>query len=244
MIFALNRSLILSALVLLVVAICVGLLSFGYAETPHDLLGWSSKIAFLISGIFVLLGIRPILRALHFITFAKYWWFPWLDGEWRAEIRSNWPKVQRMYLAAKGEGLKFDALAAPLTDADELVTMASVTIQSSLFEISIEIAPDGTNKVSRTRFVQPRWARPDRTELSYVYAQLDNAVLAPTDTRQHYGAGIVEYIERTGELSGHYWTNRKAQAALNTAGTITMRRVAKPSLLARLKHQISLKSLN
>ncbi|MCE6075331.1 hypothetical protein FS799_10745 [Agrobacterium vitis] len=225
MIFALSRSLVLSTIVLLVVAICVGLLRYGYAAAPRDLLNWSSKIALLISVLLVLLSIRPVLRALHFITLAKYWLFPWLDGEWRAEIRSNWPKVERMYLAAKDDAPKFDALATPLTVADELVTMASVTIQSSLFEISIEITPDGTNKVSRTRFVRPRWAKPDRPELSYVYAQLDNAVLAPTDTRQHYGAGIVEYIERTGELSGHYWTNRKAQAALNTAGTIIMRRV-------------------
>ena len=125
MIFALSRSLILSALVMLVVAICVGLLSFGYAETPHDLLSWSSKIALLISGIIVLLGIRPVLRALHFITFAKYWWFPWLDGEWRAEIRSNWPKVQRMYLAAKGEGSNFDALGQSLTDLNLATFMLS-----------------------------------------------------------------------------------------------------------------------
>lgn len=229
MIFALSRSLILSALVLFVVVCCVGLLHFGYAATPRSLLDWPSKIGLLISGLIVLLSIRPVLRGLHLITFAKYWWFPWLDGEWRAEIRSNWPKVQRMYLAAKHDVPQFDALAAPPTDADELVTMALVTIKSSLFEISIEITPEGTDKISRTRFVRPRWAKPDRPELSYVYAQLDNAVLVPTDTREHFGAGIIEYIERTGELSGHYWTNRKAQAALNTAGTIIMRRVEKNS---------------
>lgn len=234
MIFALSRNLVLSMLVLLVVLICVGLLRFGYAETPRDLLEWSSKIALVVSGAIVLLSIRPVLRVLHLVTFAKYWWFPWLDGEWRAEIRSNWPKVERMYLAAKREVSKFDAVAAPLTGDDELVTIASVTIESSLFDISIEITPDGTNKVSRTRFVRSRWARPDRPELSYVYEQLDNATLPPTDARQHYGAGIVEYFAKTDELSGHYWTNRKAEAALNTAGTIVMRRVVPPTLLARL----------
>jgi len=225
MIFAMNRSLVLSTLVLAVVVICVGLLGSGYATTPRDLLEWSSKIAMFISGAIILLSIRPVLRGLHLVTFARHWWFPWLDGEWRAEIRSNWPKVERMYKAAKREDPKFDALAAPLTKADELVTMASVTIESSLFDISIEITPDGTNKVSRTRFVRARWAKPDRPELSYVYEQLDNAALAPTDTRQHHGAGVVEFIEKTGELSGHYWTNRKAEAALNTAGTIVMRRI-------------------
>lgn len=239
MIFALSRSLVLSTLVLLVVVICVGLLRYGYAATPRDLIEWSSKIALFISGAIVLLSIRPVFRALHLVTFAKYWWFPWIDGEWRAEIRSNWPKVDRMYLAAKREGPKFDALAAPLTAADELVTTASVTIESSLFDISIEITPDGTNKVSRTRYVRPRWTRPDRPELSYVYAQMDPTLLAPTDTRQHYGAGIVEYIRKTDELSGHYWTNRNAEAALNTAGTIVMRRVATPGLLARIMHRKS-----
>lgn len=233
MIFAINRSLVLSALVMLVIVICVGLLRFGYAETPRDLLEWSSKIALFISGAIILLSIRPVLRALHLITFAQHWWFPWLDGKWRAEIRSNWPKVERMYKAAKREVPKFDALAAPLTEADELVTWASVTIESSLFDISIEITPDGTNKVSRTRFVHARWAKPDRPELSYVYSQVDTAALPPTDTRRHYGAGIVEFISATGELSGHYWTDRKADAALNTAGTILLRRVVRPSFLAR-----------
>ncbi|MER8687109.1 hypothetical protein [Mesorhizobium sp. M1136] len=234
MIFAMNRSLVLSTLVLVVVAICFGLLQFGYASTPHDLLEWTSKIALFISGAIVLLSIRPVLRVLHWATFANYWWFPWLDGEWRAEIRSNWPKVHRMYLAAKREVPMFDALATPLTEADELVTRATVTIESSLFDISIEIMPDGNNKVSRTRFVRPRWAKPDRPELSYVYEQLDNTALAPTDTRHHYGAGIVEFIAKSGELSGHYWTNRKAEAALSTAGTIVMRRVTRPGFFARL----------
>ncbi|MER8492131.1 MULTISPECIES: hypothetical protein [Mesorhizobium] len=233
MIFAMSRSLILSTLVLVIVAFCVGILHFGYAASPRDLFEWTSKIALFISCTIVLLSIRPILRVLHWITFAKYWWFPWLDGEWRAEIRSNWPKVQRLYLAAKREAPSFDALATGLTQADELVTKATVTIESSLFDISIEITPDGTKKVSRTRFVRPRWAKPDRPELSYVYEQLDNTSLEPTDVRQHYGAGIVEFIARTGELSGHYWTNRKAEAALSTAGTIVMRRVPRPGFFAR-----------
>lgn len=68
MIFALSRGLILSVFVLLVVVICVGLLRYGYAATPRDLFDWSSKIALLISGLIVLLSIRPVLRALHFIT--------------------------------------------------------------------------------------------------------------------------------------------------------------------------------
>lgn len=234
MIFALNRSLVISSFVLIVVLTCVVLLGYGYADTPNDLLEWSSKIALFISGIIVLLSIRPVLRILHAVTFAKYWWFPWLDGEWRAEIRSNWPKVERMYLAAKQEVAKFDAVAAPLTEADELVTTAFVTIESSLFGMSIEITPDGTNKISRTRFVRPRWARPDRPELSYVYLQTDPTLLAPTDARQHYGAGIVEFIEKTGELTGHYWTNRNAEAALNTAGTIVMKPIIKTSPRAKI----------
>jgi len=229
MIFALNRSLVISSFVLIVVLICAVLLGYGYADTPNDLLEWSSKIALVISGLIVLLSIRPVLRTLHAVTFAKYWWFPWLDGEWRAEIRSNWPKVERMYLAAKQETAKFDAMTAPPATADELVTMAFVTIESSLFGMSIEITPDGTNKISRTRFVRPRWARPDRPELSYVYLQTDPTLLASTDARQHYGAGIVEFIEKTGELTGHYWTNRNAEAALNTAGTIVMKPITKIS---------------
>lgn len=234
MILAMNRGLVLTTLVLLVLVISVGLLHFGYAEAPTDLFDWSSKIALLISVLIVLLSIRPILRVLHLVTFARHWWFPWLDGEWRAEIRSNWPRVERLYKAAKRETPKFDALASPLADGDELVTMASVTIETSLFDISIAIRPDGTSKVSRTSFVRARWAKPDLPQLSYVYKQEDTAAHAPTDARQHHGAGIVEFDSKSGKLSGHYWTDRKAEAALNTAGTIVMRRVTKRSLLARL----------
>jgi hypothetical protein len=234
MIFAISRSIVLNTIVLVVVAICFALLHFGFVENPRNLLEWTSKIALFLSAVIVLLSFRPILRLLHVVTFAKHWWFPWLDGEWTAEIRSNWPKVERMYTAAKGDTPKFDALSAPLIEADKLVTHAKVTIESSLFEISIEIIPAGTNRASRTRFVRPRWAKPDRPEISYVYEQRDLAALAPTDTRVHFGAGIVEYIARSGELSGRYWTDRNAEAALNTAGTIIMRRVVGHGFLSRL----------
>jgi hypothetical protein len=239
MIFALNRGFVVSALVMVVVAICFFLLRFGYATSPQELLEWTSKISLIISGLIVLLSIRPVFHVIHAITFAKYWWFPLLDGEWRAEVRSNWPKVERMYLSAKREAAKFDALAAPLTQADELVTLATVNIESSLFDISIEITPVGTSKVSRTRIVRARWTKPDRPELSYVYEQVDHTALAPTDTRQHYGAGIVQFIEKSGDLSGHYWTNRKAEAGLNTAGTIVMRRVQRRTIFERLWRRLA-----
>jgi hypothetical protein len=154
---------------------------------------------------------------------GRIWWFPWLEGTWRAEIRSNWPKIERLYKAAKGKAPQFDALTEPVTKADERVTGADVTIKVGLFEIEIEITPDGTQRCSTTDYVRPSWAKPRRPRLSYVYTQVDPLPVAPTDTRMHSGAGIVE-IMTNGELVGEYWTNRKGENGLNTSGTIVIRR--------------------
>ena len=222
MILALSRSVILTILVALVIGPVALLIGFDVVRTPADLIKWSSRIVTFLTALSLLLNWPPVLRFVHWVTLGRIWWFPWLDGKWRAEIRSNWPKVERLYEAAKGKAPHFDALTEPITEADEKVTGADVTIKVGLFEIEIEIVPDGTEKCSTTDYVRPSWAKPRRPKLSYVYTQVDPLPLAPTDTRTHSGAGIVE-VTSTGELRGEYWTNRKGENGLNTSGTIIIR---------------------
>ena len=223
MILALNRSVLISILVALVVAPVAILIGCGLVQTSADLLKWSSRIVTFLTCLGLLLSWTPALRFVHWATFGRIWWFPWLDGKWRAEIRSNWPQVERLYLAAKGSAAQFDALTEPITKADEKVTGADVTIKVGLFEMEIEIVPDGTERCSTTDYVRPSWKKPKRPKLSYVYKQVDQLPVAPTDTRIHSGAGIVE-IMSNGELRGEYWTNRKGENGLNTSGTIIFRR--------------------
>ena len=48
----------------------------------------------------------------------------------------------------------------------------------------------------------------------------------PTDEQFHMGAGCIDIVRGKGglELHGVYWTNRNWARALNTAGTITLKR--------------------
>lgn len=223
MILALPRSLVLTIIVALVIVLVVILFSLDVVQTPADLITRSSQIVTLLTCLGLLLNWTPALRFVHWITLGRIWWFPWLEGKWRAEIRSNWPKVERLYEAAKGTAPPFNALSEPITEADEKITGADVTIKVGLFEIEIEILPDGTEKNSTTDYVRPSWHKPKRPKLSYVYQQVDSLPVAPTDTRMHSGAGIVE-IMSNGELHGEYWTNRKGENGLNTSGTIVIRR--------------------
>ena len=185
-----------------------------------------------------LLCIPRVFRLFHWVTFAKYWMFPSLDGEWTAELYSNWPLIKRMYNAAKNGGPAFDSR----TDKDKLtkkekaeeLTRADVTITSSLFFITMVLRPVGTDKKSRTRFVRPLWIKPDQPELSYVFKQVDPLPIEATDEREHFGAGIIEYDDVTKELSGCYWTDRSESAGLNTAGTIIMKKKPKRSFLSIL----------
>ncbi|WP_342165363.1 hypothetical protein [Methylobacterium sp. SD21] len=223
MIHALNRSVLITILVALVVAPIVVLIGCGVVQGSADLVKWSSRIVTFLTCLGLLLNWTPALRFVHWATLGRIWWFPWLDGEWRAEIRSNWPRVERLYLAAKGSAAQFDALTDPITQAEERVTGADVTIKVGLFEMEIEIVPQGTEKCSTTDYVRPSWAKPKKPKLSYVYTQIDQLPVEPTDARTHSGAGIVE-IMSNGELRGEYWTNRKGENGLNTSGTIIIRR--------------------
>jgi hypothetical protein len=223
MILALSRSIVLTTLVALIIGPVAVLVGFDIVQTPADLFKWSSRIVTFLTCVSLLLNWTPALRFVHWVTLGRIWWYPWLEGTWRAEIRSNWPKIERLYEAAKGNAPQFDALTEPVTKADEKVTGADVTIKVGLFELEIEIVPDGTQRCSTTDYVRPSWTKPRRPKLSYVYTQVDPLPVAPTDTRMHSGAGIVEFMNN-GELSGEYWTNRKGDNGLNTSGTIVIRR--------------------
>lgn len=82
--------------------------------------------------------------------------------------------------------------------------------------------PDDTEKCSTTDYVRPSWERPKKPKLSYVYTQVNQMPAAPTDTRMHSGAGLVEIISN-GELRGEYWPNRKGENGLNRSGAIIIR---------------------
>lgn len=62
------------------------------------------------------------------------------------------------------------------------------------------------------------------SELSYVFEQIDPESVGTTDSKKHFGAGVVVYDPDTDEIRGDYWSDRREDAGLNTAGTIRMTR--------------------
>jgi hypothetical protein len=153
-------------------------------------------------------GIFPVLcryRPLkHF--------FPDIDGIWLAELHSNWPMI---------------AKKAGLPDQNTAPTAAEIQIIARLFFVKINLFSVSQYSNSETKAVAIKKDGEDgKIRLYYVY---DNTTKMPedTDSSRHYGAAYLDLIRDSAgaiKLEGLYWTNRNWHKALNTAGTITLRR--------------------
>jgi hypothetical protein len=161
---------------------------------------------------------------VHWAARAKYWWFPWVGGEWRGELKSNWPRVQAMMEAARGNRPPFDTTN---DEIDLLTVKVKARIKCELLAIRIHIEMVGTKRFSDTIFVRPQKKSGEQPALYYVYRQHDLGTPAVTDSREHLGAAILRVNEQ-GELHGTYWTARNEERGLTTAGVIVLRRVRKP----------------
>lgn len=224
MIYALSPTHIVRVITLLVmIAAWITLFRSSPAEA-HDFLRQRGIIIGLVNAIVFLLTFRPIFLILYRLTWASHWWFPLLDGRWTGELRSNWPRIEAMMLAAKGARPKFDVLSDELPGSSERVTTLEATIRCSLFYVQIDICIPGTRRTSQTIFARPEWRRPFPPQLAYMYDQADHGSVAVTDAPRHRGAAVLDYDQSTGELRGEYWTNRQATKGLNTAGSLILKR--------------------
>lgn len=226
MIFALDQKKFLSIVVLVIIATLALLALVDDGESSVEIWGRRSAVMLVVSTLVGIMSIPRVFAFFHWLLLARYWWFPLLDGEWDATIRSNWPRIRKMYHVARDGSAPFDAVSGTLSDEEkkESVTKASVTIKSSLVLFSIELRPANSKRISRTRFVRPCWVKPSLPELSYVYEQFDPEEVAPTDARRHFGAGVVRYDRDKDTIVGEYWTQRREDLGFNTAGTIRMTR--------------------
>lgn len=191
----------------------------------HDLLKIQSSVLLVVNALIFALTQNIVFAGAHRAIFARYWWFPLLDGEWEGEILSNFPRVEAMLLAAQGKRPTFDTLSQELPQGSEQPIPVTATIRSSLFEIAITLAIPGTDRTSQTLFVRPQWKRPNAPRLIYMYRQTDRGRVAVTDTNEHFGAAILDYNGDRDDLSGEYWTQRQANKGLNTAGRLVLRRI-------------------
>lgn len=72
--------------------------------------------------------------------------------------------------------------------------------------------------------MRPAWPKPADPEMTYVYEQFGTGPVAATDAARHLGAGRLTYDPDRDVLTGDYWTQRRADARFNPAGTIVAKR--------------------
>ncbi|OYW89310.1 MAG: hypothetical protein B7Z20_00240 [Sphingobium sp. 32-64-5] len=227
MVLALTWQKLVTALVSVILLIIAGFAVYDGALSAEAIWARRNLIGTILLVTLGLLNIPIVFAVVHSIFLARYWMFPRLDGKWKAQLCSNWPRIERTFNAARNGGPTFNSITGELTreEEDRRYVEADVTITSSLFLIVMTLRPVGSQRASRTRFVRPLWHSPDRPELSYVYEQEDQLPVSLTDAPEHFGAGIIRYDAETEELFGKYWNDRRADAGLNTAGTIRLTRV-------------------
>jgi hypothetical protein len=221
-IYAWNPTAIVQCISLVTLALAALVLSLSSPESGIGLWHVHGIVLSLLSGGIFLLTVRPVFRWVHKRSFARAWLFPLLDGEWEGEVYSNWPRVHAMLEAAKGAVPRFDALADDVPAAFDMDPVkVSATIKSGLLDFEITTRMSSTRR-SDTIFVKPVWHKPARPRLYYLYRQQEDGKIAVTDAHEHDGAAYLDFDADTDTLSGPYWTQRRGDAGLNTAGRIRL----------------------
>jgi hypothetical protein len=84
--------------------------------------------------------------------------------------------------------------------------------------------PDATDtRASKTLTMGALRDSHRQTYLVYVYQQEQDEAVG-TDERSHLGSAWLALSEDGKYLTGHYWTARRWEVALNTAGRLSLRR--------------------
>jgi hypothetical protein len=139
-------------------------------------------------------------------------WFPDIDGEWQAELESNWDIIAQRAGAA-------------MSQPGGEPTRAKIVIISRLLFIRMNLTTQYS--FSRTISVSATRSEEDGSlQIAYLY---QNTTLKPleTDSATHNGAALVRVNRESNKeisMQGTYWTDRNWHKAMNTAGRITLRR--------------------
>jgi len=224
MINALPATLAARVVTSVIIVICAITIFRNSPTNAHEFLSNQGTVLMVVNLAILALTNQTVFAGFHFATFARFWWFPLLDGEWEGEVLSNFPRVEAMLLAAQRKAPAFNTLTQELPDGLEKSIPVVARIRSSLFEMSIKMEVVGTARRSETLFVRPQWRRPDAPRLLYLYKQVDEGRVAVTDTSEHFGAAILEFDKEALRLAGEYWTQRQSNKALNTAGRLVLRK--------------------
>lgn len=181
----------------------------GYAR---GLEGWdwlkaASTIITVLTTVIVGVGQSPLFPKICRYPPLK-WFFYDIDGKWKGENRSNWPRIETR-----------DPNAALLT------IDSNVEIEARLLHINVHLRSNNEYSISDTLFVRIRKVD-GKPQLIYAYRNRTNNPKV-TDEQSHLGAAMLDIVGDGTDmrLKGPYWTNRNWNRGLNTAGELELRRV-------------------
>ncbi|WP_184123302.1 hypothetical protein [Roseospira marina] len=145
--------------------------------------------------------------------------FPDIDGDYDAEMSSNYPMLKAMADGHSTEELKTENL--------RLNVMGTVSIRTTLTNISMTFS--AKNKYSTSEVLSCSLQRGRGNCPHRLYYVFEGRVKDPetTDTRSFLGAGCIDIPRerRPKVLDGEYWTNREWHNGLNTAGLVRFTRL-------------------
>ncbi|OWV96924.1 hypothetical protein ATY81_27555 [Rhizobium sp. R72] len=175
---------------------------------------------------------NPIWRWLwrRFPALAKLV-FPDLNGRWRVELTSNWPRQQQLLDAGASTTNTIDMRQCPpdqLAQLTPIVLEAEITQTWWAFEMRMW-NPNGNTPIDRsdTISVDPFPKKGLQAPgICYFYKQT-NSTDNVSDDNEFYGAARLEYNPESDQLVGLAWTARMWRRAMNTAGPVTFTRLGR-----------------
>lgn len=166
----------------------------------------------------------------HLAPWRLLWWivpvlnrkaYPDVNGIYVGRIYSNYPLKNKMRETA----FTSSKISEATLEATSLQKVAvAVELRADFFRLKILVASSATGGTSRTVIAKPwRYPGSDVVHLSNIYFQSISKPAA-SDDAMHFGAADLEVDPTTSKsISGVYWTRRRWQVGLNTAGIIQLR---------------------
>ena len=187
-------------------------------------IGLSTTIVILIV---LALGNGPVFRFFWRFGWVQDIFFPYIHGDWRGTIASNWAIIEQLREYAqnpkKGANLSHFTLDhTPATQKDVVVK-----IDASFFKLEAQMSSKDDYMESVTIIIKPQRRR--EGEKAKLYYFFDARVPMPkaTDSAHHFGAAALNVtLLKEGKvlMEGHYWTDRDWHKGINTAGRIRLER--------------------
>lgn len=198
---------------------------FGFAVTDQHLIRYLPPgLLCMFAVLFGQTSYRTPWRIVWRRVPALNRWLPDLNGVWLGTTSSNWPTLKKTLDGTQAHSV---VDKTELHSTPEQMDVIAVQITASLFCLKVEAGLSSTDGRSHSIIAKPRRDQHSgRIHLTYVYEQASPKP-AITDEERHMGvADLTIDPDNLDVAEGVYWTRRKWQTGLNTAGRLELRRVA------------------